>query len=76
MKKVIKGEDCAKATRGREGWTIKNGKGSHVKITAPCGDAMIVYNGELSIGVGCKVRKWFLRFGIILTIIGAIAYYA
>ena len=67
VNRSLRGEDVIKSAQAHD-LRVRECSGSHVMIYAPDGEPMTCYHGQLSTGVACKVRKWFLRLGILLTL--------
>jgi len=67
MAKTLTSKEIERAA-ARNGFELKDCKGNHRKVKAPDGSCMIYYYGEISNGVSCKIRKWFLRFGVLLVL--------
>ena len=64
--KMLSDRDIIKAAK-KAGMDVRDRPGSHFCVTAPDGQMMTCYHsGEISKGVSCKIRKWFLRFGVLL----------
>ena len=65
--KLLSDRDILKAAK-QNNFQVRDHAGSHFCVTAPDGSTMTCYHSsEISKGVSCKIRKWFLRFGVLLT---------
>lgn len=58
----------------KNGLTVKNGHGDHVKVYAPNGSMMTIPSNLKGNGTECSIIKWFLKLGIIVTFILGAAY--
>lgn len=64
--KLLSDRDIIKAAK-KAGMDVRDNAGSHFCVTAKNGQMMTCYHAsEISKGVSCKIRKWFLRFGVLL----------
>ena len=60
----------------KAGCMVKFGKGDHVKVYAPDKSSMMVIPRHLNgNGTECAIRKWLLRFGIVLCLVVALINY-
>jgi len=58
----------SKAEKG--GCMVKAGRGDHVKVYSPDKSSMMVIPRNLhGTGTECAIRKWLLRFGIVLSLL-------
>jgi predicted RNA binding protein YcfA (HicA-like mRNA interferase family) len=68
MSRHNSGRYYIEAARGH-GFEVKPARGDHWKVRGPDKSMMIVpAHRELANGTECAIRKWFLRFGIVLTL--------
>ncbi len=68
----ISGEKFVKAAK-KAGMTTRNGKGDHVVITASDGHTMTVpLHKELRNGTEHAVRKWLLKYGIVVSLLAIV----
>ena len=66
------GKDYVKAAQ-KAGMTTRNGKGDHVVITASDGHTMTVpLHKELRNGTEHAVRKWLLKYGIVVSLLAIV----
>jgi hypothetical protein len=59
----------------KNGLTVLNGKGDHVKVVAPAGRGYMIVptHRELAKGTECSIRRWFKLVGILLTVMAPLA---
>lgn len=73
MSKPVSGKKCKKIAEKDDRFRVEWGKGDHFKIYGPDRSMMTCpYKDELAIGTGQAVRKWFLRFGVVITLAAGI----
>lgn len=58
------------------GLEVCNGKGDHYKVKGPAdrGYMIIPAHAELGKGLECKVVKWLLKCGVLVTLAGVITW--
>jgi hypothetical protein len=66
MAKLLKDRDIIRIAK-QNNLDVTECGGSHFKLTAHNGDVMTCYHGEMSKGVSCKIIKWLLKLGILIT---------
>jgi hypothetical protein len=67
MTRLLKDRDVIRIAKQNNLNVTECNGGSHFKLTAPNGDVMTCYHGEMSKGVSCKIIKWLLKLGIFVT---------
>lgn len=51
----------------RAGLEVRNGKGDHARFVAPDGSSMTYCRREMGTGLACKIIKWLVVRGVVLS---------